>query len=112
MNVRGLFLSFVTCLSCATSDANAVTVRGSRSCGEWMEAHQSSEPSVASNATENWLIGYLSGLAVGKRKDFIVGTDNASLFLWVTDYCRANPLDYLDDAGVRLSAELARRKGL
>ncbi|MEM5389439.1 hypothetical protein VSR68_38655 [Paraburkholderia phymatum] len=112
MKARGLFVSLIVCLSWTAIEVDAVTLRGDRSCGQWTEAHQSPDTSVGSIATEGWVIGYLSAVATERRKDFIVGTDNESIFLWVTNYCRANPLDYVDDASNRLAAELIRRKGL
>ncbi|CAB3763107.1 hypothetical protein [Paraburkholderia solisilvae] len=98
----------------ATSDAHAqgVIIRGASSCGQWTEAHKSPDPSISSVAMERWLIGYLSGLALGTKKDIIKDTDNASIFQWITNYCNANPLDNVADAGETLWTELIKRKGL
>jgi len=96
-------------LSATAFDAKAQTVRGSRSCGSWV-----SERALGSIdlAIETWLLGYLSGLAVGTGKDFIKGTDNPSIFLWVDNYCRANPLKSLHEAGLNLHFELIKQKKL
>ena len=90
--------------------AGAVSVRGDPSCGNWTEAR--AEKSVGSLANEFWLLGFLSALAMETQRDFISGTDNASLFLWMDNYCKENPLTYLSDGGYRLFRELVRRKGL
>lgn len=85
--------------------AEAVSIRGARSCGQWISyrAAKSWEALVV----ENWLVGYLSGLAnaaPGDNTNFwgrpsIDLLDIGSAYLWVDNYCRANPLKRLDDAG-------------
>lgn len=96
----------------ATSAHADVTIRGAHSCGEWMEAHRSSDPSIRSVVAERWVVGYFSGMAIVSGKDILKGTDNASIFLWITNYCRANPLSDTADASTTLSLELIKRKGL
>ncbi len=109
------FLTVLSLVLSATAfDAQAlaleIEVRGSRSCGDWV----STRPvrSIETIAVETWLVGYLSGLAIGTNKDFIKGTDNPSIFLWVDNYCRANPLKSLGDAGTDLYFELIKQKKL
>jgi hypothetical protein len=104
-------MAIVVALVMTSATAEAVTVRGSRSCGRWLEYHQTGNQ-FGSEAVEEWFVGYLSGLALAWQKDFIIGNDNASLFAWLDNYCRSNPLNYLDDAGPTLARELIRRKGL
>lgn len=87
----------------------AVTIRGVPSCGDWVENRALNN--VLGVANEFWLLGYLSGLAVGSNRDFIKGTDNPSLFLWVDNFCRASPLKDVADAGSQLLRELTRQKG-
>ena len=94
----------------AMLDVQAVTVRGPASCGSWIKERV--KDGWPATANTNWLIGYLSGMVVYSRKDFIKGTDNDSLEAWVDNYCNANPLDSLDDAGIELAIELIRKKGL
>jgi hypothetical protein len=113
MKVKGMFIAVVAaCLSSAVTDADAVIVGGARSCGSWMESHNSGESSWTGIAAESWVMGYLSGLAVGKNKNFLDGIDSSSLYLWITNYCRANPLDNTATASELLGNELIRRKGL
>ncbi|HEY0332280.1 MAG TPA: hypothetical protein VGC74_01005 [Stenotrophomonas sp.] len=41
---------------------------------------------------EIWAAGYLSGAAMGTRKDFLAGFDIGAVFAWLDNSCRANPL--------------------
>jgi hypothetical protein len=86
----------------------AVEVRGGPSCGSWVQERQVRDwPSVAN---ELWLVGFLSGLAVGSNHEILAGKDNPSLFLWVDNYCRANPLKEVADAGFALATELVKNR--
>jgi hypothetical protein len=50
----------------------------------------------------SWLLGYLSALnlwgVIGERKDALKNTDAAAVYLWMDNYCRANPLQILATA--------------
>ena len=112
---RSIALAFTSMVLIAIAiDARAITVLGARSCGTWIESRtdNSSGKSWASLASESWLVGYLSGLAGGIDKDFLKGTDAPSIFLWVDNYCRSNPLKAIDDAGIALALELVKQKRL
>jgi hypothetical protein len=108
MRITVMAIAFL--LGIASTSANAVNVRGSRSCGLWVQYHQQQGGNpMGADAEEQWLVGYLSGLAVGLHQDFLQ-SDNASLFAWVDNYCKNNPLNYLDEAGIYLAQELIKRK--
>ena len=62
--------------------------------------------------TKNWFLGYLSGRADESGKNFLKGTDSESIFLWLDNYCRANPDKNLDNAGLDLARELMQLKGI
>lgn len=87
--------------------AKTIEVRGIRSCGEWV-----SDREALALGNQTWLVGYLSGLAVATNKQILSGTDNQSIYLWVDNYCRANPLRSLPDAGTALYFELVKQKNL
>ncbi len=87
--------------------ARTIEVRGVRSCGEWV-----SDNKTLALGNQTWLLGYLSGIAVATRKQILSGTDNQSIYLWVDNYCRANPLQSLSDAGADLYFELVKQKNL
>jgi hypothetical protein len=100
-----LFLSVLICSNCW---AQLITVRGAVGCGDWVkERKQETWSKVISEARA---ISYLSGLAIGTDKDFLRGTGNESLFLWIDNYCQRNPLEDIYDAGYYLSLELIKNK--
>src|SRR5437879_4113822 len=88
--------------------ALAVQVRGSRSCGIWVKDREDGRRTgrmSGSTLNNTWLVGYLSGLAFGAGKEFwgkanANNLDNESVFLWMDNYCRANPLKDIDDGAV------------
>jgi hypothetical protein len=90
--------------------AQAVAVRDSPSCGEWVKARVDvATPQPETQIVERWLIGFLSGIAVGTRLDLLHGTDSASLYSWMDDYCRANPLRSVAEGTPALVAELRNK---
>lgn len=94
----------------ASSPAGAgVEARQAPSCGEWIIHREKSDTLALGNAS--WLLGYLSGMAVAGGKDFLAGADNASIYKWMDDYCRKNPLRDLSRGGNTLAAELSARPG-
>ena len=108
MKAKGIALATIV-LTTLVIDAQALTMRGPPSCGAWIKERSQG---MVGLANLSWLVGFLSGLANGTNKDFIKGTDNDSLSLWVDNYCRSNPLDSVDDAGLSLAMELIKQKRL
>lgn len=88
--------------------ATALEVRGFRSCGKWISERAASDSSYATT----WLVGYMSGIAMGAEIDILAGTDNQSIYLWMDNYCRANPLKDTSDGGVELTIELMKKKSV
>ena len=62
--------------------------------------------------TRSWFLGYLSGRADESGRNFLKGTDSDSIFLWLDNYCQANPQMDLDKAGIDLARELMQLKGI
>lgn len=85
----------------------AVTIRGTVSCGDWVT--ERTKHGVGAFGNEAWLVGYLSGIATVTNTNFLKGTDNASLFLWMDTYCRSSPLKDIDDGGSELYIELSKK---
>ena len=109
-----ILLTIIT-FSCITTNAIAVTTRGSPLCSEWVQNQKEKEikgNTIAALDNESWLLGFLSGYALYSDINFIEGTDNKSLFLWVSNYCSANPLKALGTSGDALFKELKKEKGL
>ena len=78
------FLSFL-----ATS-ASAVTTIGSdglNECSEWLSVKDHSNE----GSTEGWVLGFLSGLAVGDKKDFLRDAKVSSVIQAITDGCKLQP---------------------
>ena len=84
-----LFL-WMLCLS-----ASAEWVRGDPDCAMWMK------PDTHARELENkaWLIGFLSGAnmtltldADHKPFNYLGGITTGQIYLWMDNYCRANPL--------------------
>jgi hypothetical protein len=83
--------------------------RQAPSCGEWIVHREKSDTLALANAS--WLLGYLSGMAIGSGKDTLSGTENSSIYKWMDDYCRKNPLRNVASGGNALVAESASKKG-
>jgi len=95
-----------------SSMANASTIFGGYDCGQWVN-----RPRGNSSPAESWVIGYLSGLNVAHERarmsppdplDALNSADQA--YLWLDNFCRANPLRKLDGAANELFAELKANK--
>jgi hypothetical protein len=80
------------------------------SCGAWNLEH--SKPNKSESLAfdqENALVAYLSGLNEYSKKDFLDNADNAAILSWIDNYCKANPLHKIYDAGWALKNELLKR---
>ncbi len=105
------------CLFSSSPFAAEVDLMGTRTCGNWVEERRMANSTKEMNRipvliTRSWFLGYLSGRAAASRKNFLKGTDSDSLFLWLDNYCRANPSKNLDSAGIELARELMQMKGI
>jgi hypothetical protein len=95
----------------------AVSVKASASCGVWVTEREKEKGAekLGSLFNRRWLIGYLSGLASGRNKEFwdipnASPLDYEAVFLWMDDYCRANPQKDIADGAARLFNERTRSK--
>lgn len=89
------------------ASAEDMTTKGVPSCGDWVKNR--TEQGWRGVADMNWFWGYLTGLAMVSDKNFLKGTDNASLLLWMDNYCKANPLENVAYGGASLAGELIQR---
>jgi hypothetical protein len=111
------FAFLAGCLLSLNLFAAGVELKGSRSCTKWMEEKRLANGAQEMNKipvliTRNWFLGYLSGRADASGKNFLKGTDSDSIFLWLDNYCQANPGKDLDQGGMDLAHELMQLKGL
>ena len=107
----------VACLLSLNLCAAEVEIKGARSCAKWIEEKRTANSLKEMNKipvliTRSWFLGYLSGRAGASGKDFLKGTDNDSIFLWLDNYCRDHPQAELDQAGIELARELMQLKGI
>jgi hypothetical protein len=80
------------------ASAQNVTVRGSGTCQAYLDAKRNSVQEAVKDL--NWLLGYMSGLAVATQVNILGNGDNAeSMLNWVDAYCQRYPARYLSDAG-------------
>jgi hypothetical protein len=90
-----------------TTGASAVATIGSVSCGEWVKNREAKNRIMPSNLA--YLAGYLSGIAVGTGNEFLRNANAESLWSWMDNYCKANPLNNVDNGAISLSNELIQR---
>ena len=113
MNSSSLLVGCLLLASGTIADSSplegGVEARQAPSCGEWV-SHREKSDTLALGKT-SWLLGYLSGLAVSRGKDFLSGIDNVSIYKWMDSYCRTNPLRDVSSGGIALAAELTKKKG-
>jgi hypothetical protein len=111
------FAFLAGCLLSLNLVASTVEIKGSRSCSKWMEEKRLANGTKEMNKipvliTRSWFLGYLSGRADASDRNFLKGTDSDSIFLWLDNYCRANPDKDLDQGGIELARELMQLKGI
>jgi len=75
---------------------------GTSSCGTWTAARSTHSDAAAWGYTQ-WILGYLSGIAVWsgayRQVDPLNGTDKHGVWAWVDNYCQTHPLDPIGKAG-------------
>ena len=94
-------------LTLVTSNANAVTGFGVPDCGEWITKH--------SVAHKSWLLGYISASSsyvdsYENKDPYSKITSAEQIFLWMDNYCKANPLNDVRAGAIMLGYELDGRK--
>ena len=87
----------------AACSASAVQTRGATTCDQWLADNKNNGWEIVSD--HFWLLGYLSGLAVGLNKDFLVDSTNDSLYAWMDDYCQTNWSKGIGEAAQALAHE-------
>jgi hypothetical protein len=88
--------------------ASGVTIRGTPSCGKWVEDR--AQKGWGAINSQSWVLGFLSGVAAATEKEIIKGIDNPSIFLWIDNFCKANPLKDVADASHELVLEQWKKK--
>lgn len=96
-------LVLVALTMCITAHASTAMF-GIPDCGSWIRS-----PSPWQKA---WLLGYMSGLAsMDPQPNVLNGVSSSDqLYLWMDNWCRANPLKSVEAGGNELYNELAAKK--
>ena len=111
MTARAVTWIVAACCATLASTQVPAEVRGTRTCHKWVEERGRAENVQEMNKipvliSKSWFLGYSAGRASKARQDFLAGSDNESLFLWLDKYCAEHPQDDLARAGQALEAEL------
>jgi hypothetical protein len=87
------------------------TMGGPTDCGQWVTARSEKRSAIL----EESVVSFLNGFSMGHRVEFwsIGGApiSRDAVYLWVDNYCAANPLDNLIHATVRLYMQRSGWKG-
>jgi hypothetical protein len=100
--IRPLLLSLGITVSCAVAPQ---TLIGTYDCGRWF---------TAGAVARAWLLGYLSGLNLilgdaEKKYDPLAKIGSAQqIYLWMDNYCKANPLSKINEGAKDLYQELQK----
>ena len=100
-----------------TSELSAYTLlgEGNQSCGQYvLDTEKASAPFdendvfsfLPSQTNGAWVQGFISGYNMATSKDVGKGIDTPAIDLWLLNYCKANPLKYIDEAATALITEL------
>jgi len=91
-----------------TAQAQGFTTFGGSDCAQWLKNHAQRDKA--------WVLGFLSGwngawlMAQKEKEDPLRKLNSADqAFLWLDNYCKANPLNHLSEATQALYLELRRK---
>jgi hypothetical protein len=88
-------VTLLLCLPPLQAQAYTIAGVGLQSCGSWTAWRGQGAAGLA----EQWVFGYLSGVAAARqtdRFDPLDETDADGVWAWIDNYCRKNPLDHID----------------
>jgi hypothetical protein len=100
--MQWIMLSLIAFLFLGAGPSEAVILKGSRDCGEWIASRK---PESRNLHPETWLVGFLSGIAIARNVEFWqnatpITSDQA--YLWIDKWCRENPLTHISEGAVEL----------
>jgi len=93
--LRCIAVVFLTIFFAQPTAAYGKTIIGAGviTCGKWLSDRQSNNYS-----SPNWVLGFLSGVAVFSGLDPLNNLDADAVRHWMDNYCRAHPLVDITDA--------------
>jgi hypothetical protein len=102
MSKRWIAAVALSCSAVASAQAQVWVENGALDCGMWVKMRIERRAQLY----EYWVAGTLNGAALSKDIDFwrFKGTvvSREAVFLWIDNYCNANPLNSLIDAILQL----------
>jgi len=112
--MKKLILIFALSLVATVATADyAIRGEGNFTCPDYVSARQTNNAKLYSSIS--WVQGFITGVnyqnALPEGLDSFIGQDLAttSLVIWLEDYCRSNPQDYLADAAEAFIVELKEK---
>ena len=94
-------------LWCSSAAAQEIWVEGGLNCGTWVKTRTEHN----SSNLEDYVVGFLNGLALGAKLEFwhaqLPDLQREQAYLWLDNYCRANPLSQASGGIVKLFHERA-----
>ncbi len=105
------FLPVFIFLNTISINANAMTMFGQMSCGNWVKYKTDTSSPWPREANNMWLLGFISGLSsgIGAKRDFLSKTDADSITLYMDNYCQTNPLKSVVEGAYELTVTLQKK---
>ena len=104
-------LTMYIMISAIAGTCNATELVGQRTCRLWLvHKGRTSEISWTQIAAQQWLAGYLSGLATGTGVDALKDVNMEAIYMSMDNFCRANPTMSLKDGGDRIFDDLRSKR--
>ena len=106
MNIKA-FVIVAVCLIywSPPAAADSIGLMGDHDCGSWVSARKA-ENSIQALVDQDYVTGFLNGLAFGSWKEFWNSqTSAAGVYLWLNNWCQANPLDGINKGLIKLFRE-------
>ena len=106
-------IALFLCYLCQTAySQTSPGIRGVPDCASWLQPEHATREFM----NKSWLVGYLSGLNLGffvdksrKPFDYFAGVTTGQIYLWMDNYCRANPLSNVMVGSSELFAEMSNK---
>ena len=112
--LRTLLVGMALVLFGEEASAQVFKTRMDMPCGVWTQRRDEQGKGgdrLAAGIAQSWLVGYLSGVATALGKDFWGDTTTMEpTYLWMDNYCRANPSKFIGVAALELFREKTKGK--
>jgi hypothetical protein len=93
----------------AQSDERMVLGPHEATCGSWTEARKQ-KSTARFRELHIWALGYVSGINMRDRRDFLAHIDADAISAWLDNYCQKHPLSNFAKTVDTLALELKQRK--